>query len=78
MPLNSPPKMRILQSIYLIATKQVIADVLARYTSLMDENDWDHVLRNCCLLYGWRIDKNNNRIERATTPGNIMFTCCTL
>jgi hypothetical protein len=34
----------------------------------MDENDWDHVLRNCSLLYGWRIDKKTNAVVRATTP----------
>jgi len=34
----------------------------------MDEADWDAVLRNCALLYGWRIDKRTNRIIRATTP----------
>ncbi|WKT51478.1 Membrane attack complex component/perforin (MACPF) domain [Fusarium oxysporum f. sp. vasinfectum] len=34
----------------------------------MDEADWDSVLRNCCLLYGWKIDKRTSRIVRATTP----------
>ncbi|KAK4184696.1 hypothetical protein QBC35DRAFT_466223 [Podospora australis] len=40
----------------------------AKYTSKMDEADWDAVLRNCSLLYGWRINKKTNKIERATTP----------
>ncbi|KAF5664051.1 hypothetical protein FDENT_12979 [Fusarium denticulatum] len=39
-----------------------------KYTSQMDEADWDSVLRNCSLLYGWRIDKRTNSIVRATTP----------
>ncbi|KAF2108744.1 hypothetical protein BDV96DRAFT_504130 [Lophiotrema nucula] len=39
-----------------------------KFTSQMDESDWDHVLRNCCLLYGWRINKKTNTIERAQTP----------
>ena len=39
-----------------------------KYTSQMDEADWDAVLRNCALLYGWRIDKKTNRVVRATTP----------
>lgn len=39
-----------------------------KYTSQMDEADWDAVMRNCALLYGWRIDKRSNRIVRATTP----------
>ncbi|EAQ85299.1 hypothetical protein CHGG_09313 [Chaetomium globosum CBS 148.51] len=34
----------------------------------MDEADWDAVLRNCALLYGWRIDKKTNRMVRASTP----------
>ncbi|KAI7762618.1 hypothetical protein LZL87_008964 [Fusarium oxysporum] len=34
----------------------------------MDEADWDSVLRNCCLLYGWKIDKRTSSIVRATTP----------
>lgn len=34
----------------------------------MDESDWDAVLRNCCLLYGWIIDKKTNRVVRAKTP----------
>ncbi|KAF5588626.1 hypothetical protein FPANT_6544 [Fusarium pseudoanthophilum] len=33
-----------------------------KYTSQMDEADWDSVLRNCSLLYGWRIDKRTNSI----------------
>ncbi|KAH6640375.1 hypothetical protein F5144DRAFT_589863 [Chaetomium tenue] len=41
---------------------------LLLYTSQMDEADWDAVLRNCALLYGWRIDKKTNRMVRATTP----------
>lgn len=40
----------------------------AKYTSQMDESDWDAVLRNCSLLYGWKINKKTNKIERATTP----------
>jgi hypothetical protein len=39
-----------------------------KYTNQMDESDWDAVLRNCNLLYGWRINKKTNRVERATTP----------
>lgn len=39
-----------------------------KYTSQMDEADWDAVLRNCALLYGWRIDKKTSRMVRATTP----------
>ncbi|QGI69718.1 hypothetical protein CEK27_002047 [Fusarium fujikuroi] len=39
-----------------------------KYTSQMDESDWDSVLRNCCLLYGWKVDKRTSRIVRATTP----------
>ncbi|KAF5602069.1 uncharacterized protein FSUBG_7904 [Fusarium subglutinans] len=39
-----------------------------KYTSQMDEADWDSVLRNCCLLYGWKVDKGTKRIVRATTP----------
>ncbi|EGU73132.1 hypothetical protein FOXB_16367 [Fusarium oxysporum f. sp. conglutinans Fo5176] len=39
-----------------------------KYTSQMDEADWDSVLRNCCLLYGWKIDKRTSSIVRATTP----------
>lgn len=34
----------------------------------MDESDWDSVLRNCCLLYGWKVDKRTSSIVRATTP----------
>lgn len=34
----------------------------------MDEADWDSVLRNCCLSYGWKIDKRTSSIVRATTP----------
>ncbi|SCO90231.1 uncharacterized protein FRV6_14359 [Fusarium oxysporum] len=34
----------------------------------MDEADWDSVLRNCCLLYGWKIDKRTSSIVRAKTP----------
>ncbi|KAJ4081819.1 hypothetical protein NW761_010364 [Fusarium oxysporum] len=34
----------------------------------MDEADWDSVLRNCCLLYGWKIDRRTSSIVRATTP----------
>ncbi|KAH7154579.1 hypothetical protein DER46DRAFT_578414 [Fusarium sp. MPI-SDFR-AT-0072] len=33
-----------------------------KYTSQMDEADWDSVLRNCCLLYGWKIDKRTSSI----------------
>ncbi|KAF5989015.1 hypothetical protein FBULB1_1170 [Fusarium bulbicola] len=33
-----------------------------KYTSQMDEADWDSVLRNCCLLYGWKVDKGTKRI----------------
>jgi hypothetical protein len=40
----------------------------AKFTSQMDESDWDAVLRNCSLLYGWKINKKTNKIERATTP----------
>ncbi|KAG7294218.1 hypothetical protein NEMBOFW57_004288 [Staphylotrichum longicolle] len=40
----------------------------AKFTSQMDESDWDAVLRNCSLLYGWKINKKTNQIERATTP----------
>ncbi|KLP01968.1 uncharacterized protein Y057_7813 [Fusarium fujikuroi] len=39
-----------------------------KYTSQMDEADWDSVLRNCSLLYGWKVDKRTSRIVRATTP----------
>ncbi|KAJ4243310.1 hypothetical protein NW762_014835 [Fusarium torreyae] len=39
-----------------------------KYTSQMDEADWDSVLRNCSLLYGWRVDKRTRRIVRAMTP----------
>lgn len=39
-----------------------------KFTSQMDESDWDAVLRNCSLLYGWKINKKTNKIERATTP----------
>ncbi|KAI3326737.1 hypothetical protein HD806DRAFT_520475 [Xylariaceae sp. AK1471] len=39
-----------------------------KYTSQMDEADWDAVLRNCNLLYGWRINKRTGKVERATTP----------
>ncbi|KAJ5653740.1 hypothetical protein N7490_000743 [Penicillium lividum] len=39
-----------------------------KFTSLMDEADWDAVLRNCCLLYGWRVNQTTRQIERATTP----------
>ncbi|TGJ82963.1 hypothetical protein E0Z10_g5810 [Xylaria hypoxylon] len=39
-----------------------------KYTSQMDEADWDAVLRNCSLLYGWRVNKKTGRMERATTP----------
>jgi len=35
----------------------------------MDENDWDHVVKNCGLLYGWRVDASNNEVLRATKPG---------
>ncbi|KAH7205652.1 hypothetical protein BKA60DRAFT_599907 [Fusarium oxysporum] len=39
-----------------------------KYTSQMDEADWNSVLRNCCLLYDWKIDKRTSSIVRATTP----------
>ena len=39
----------------------------------MDENDWNQVLRNCSLLYGWKIDKKANKVVRATTPGKSIF-----
>lgn len=42
--------------------------MLIRFVSLMDENDWNQVLRNCSLLYGWKVDKKTNTITRATTP----------
>lgn len=34
----------------------------------MDEADWNSVLRNCCLLYGWKIDKRTSSTVKATTP----------
>jgi len=34
----------------------------------MDEADWDAVVRNCNLLYGWKINKRTNAIERAPMP----------
>ena len=34
----------------------------------MDERDWDSVLRNCSLLYGWKINQTTRQIERASTP----------
>lgn len=40
----------------------------AKFVSLMDENDWNQVLRNCSLLFGWKVDKKTNKIMRATTP----------
>ncbi|KAH6980672.1 hypothetical protein BKA56DRAFT_685551 [Ilyonectria sp. MPI-CAGE-AT-0026] len=39
-----------------------------KYTSQMDEADWDMVLRNCCLLYGWVVDKRTNKLTRSSTP----------
>lgn len=39
-----------------------------KYTSQMDEADWDAVLRNCGLLYGWRVNRKTGRMERATAP----------
>ncbi|WJG37039.1 uncharacterized protein FOBCDRAFT_253744 [Fusarium oxysporum Fo47] len=39
-----------------------------KYTSQMDEADWNSVLRNCCLLYGWKIDKRTSSTVKATTP----------
>jgi len=34
----------------------------------MDDEDWDSVLRNCCLLYGWKLNTKTGQIERAATP----------
>ncbi|GIC86088.1 uncharacterized protein Aud_002450 [Aspergillus udagawae] len=35
------------------------------YTSAMTERDWASVLRNCNLMYGWRIDFAKNVLEKA-------------
>lgn len=35
------------------------------YTSAMTERDWNSVLRNCNLMYGWRIDFVKNVLEKA-------------
>jgi hypothetical protein len=34
----------------------------------MDDGDWDAVLRNCCLLYGWKANSKTGQMERAATP----------
>ncbi|KAJ5885448.1 hypothetical protein N7495_009958 [Penicillium taxi] len=35
------------------------------YTSAMTERDWNSVLWNCSLMYGWRIDFTKNVLEKA-------------
>ena len=63
---------QILLSIRSTSRRYVQAD-RNRFTGQMDESDWNQVLRNCSLLYGWKIDKKANKVVRATTPGKSMF-----
>lgn len=40
-----------------------------RHASQLNETEWETVLQNSGVFYGWRIDIENNRIVRATKPG---------
>ncbi|KAF2014344.1 hypothetical protein BU24DRAFT_463141 [Aaosphaeria arxii CBS 175.79] len=36
--------------------------------STLDEQQWKQVITNCGLMYGWVVDKANNRIQQARKP----------
>lgn len=38
------------------------------YTSAMTERDWNYVIRNCNMMYGWRINFERNVLEKAPKP----------
>ena len=39
----------------------------------LTEGEWTEVMRNCGIMYGWIIDRENNRIIRAPKPGEIQL-----
>ena len=41
----------------------------SRVITQMDESDWQAVLRNGCLFYGWTVNMDTNEMEQAQTPG---------
>ncbi|KAF8648222.1 hypothetical protein AX16_006360 [Volvariella volvacea WC 439] len=45
----------------------------AKSASMLTEADWQIVIRNCNLMYGWVVDVDNNKMTRAPKAGKFSF-----